>query len=113
MTATTADRGAATSHPPLLLRALAGVVSALAAVGVGHGVAGLINPAASPLLAVGSTLIDAAPTPAKEFAVRTFGTADKPILIGSIGVVLLVFAAPVTPLPMSLAIFSASCALFL
>ena len=69
------------------------MVSALAAVGVGHGIAGLINPVASPIIAVGSTLIDAAPTPAKEFAVRTFGTADKPILIGSIGVVLLVFAA--------------------
>ena len=69
------------------------MVSALAAVGVGHGVAGLVNPVASPIIAVGSTLIDAAPTPAKEFAVRTFGTADKPILISSIGVVLLVFAA--------------------
>ena len=69
------------------------MVSALAAVGVGHGIAGLVNPVASPIIAVGSTLIDAAPTPAKEFAVRTFGTADKPILIGSIGVVLLVFAA--------------------
>ena len=69
------------------------MVSALAAVGVGHGVAGLIDPVASPILAVGSTLIDAAPTPAKEFAVRTFGTYDKPILIGSIGAALLVFAA--------------------
>ena len=77
----------------MLLRALAGVVAALAAVGVGHGVAGLIDPVASPILAIGSTLIDAAPTPAKEFAVRTFGTYDKPILVGSIGVVLLVFAA--------------------
>ncbi len=72
---------------------LAGVVAALAAVGVGHGIAGLLNPVASPIIAVGSTLIDAAPTPAKEFAVRQFGTADKPILISSIGVVLLVFAA--------------------
>ena len=92
MTATTAARGAVT-EPPAPLRALAGVVAALAAVGVGHGVAGLIDPVASPILAVGSTLIDAAPTPAKEFAVRTFGTYDKPILIGSIGAVLLVFAA--------------------
>ena len=72
---------------------LAGVVSALAAVGVGHGIAALINPNASPMIAIGSTLIDAAPTPAKEFAVKTFGTYDKPILLGSIGVVLLVFAA--------------------
>ena len=93
MTTTAADRGAATIQPAAPLRALAGVVSALAAVGVGHGVAALYDPPASPLLAVGSTLIDAAPTPAKEFAVRTFGTADKPILLGSIGAVLLVFAA--------------------
>jgi hypothetical protein len=92
VTATTAARGAVTT-PPALLRALAGVVSALAAVGVGHGVAGLIDPVASPILAVGSTLIDVAPTPAKEFAVRTFGTYDKPILVGSIGAALLVFAA--------------------
>jgi DMSO/TMAO reductase YedYZ molybdopterin-dependent catalytic subunit len=73
-------------------RILAGVVAALAAVGVGHGVAALINPNASPMIAIGSTLIDAAPTPAKEFAVKTFGTYDKPILLGSIGAVLLVFA---------------------
>ena len=69
------------------------MVAALAAVGVGHGIAAMINPPASPIIAVGSVLIDAAPTPAKEFAVRTFGTYDKPILISSIGVVLLIFAA--------------------
>ncbi len=57
--------------------------------------AALVNPTASPLLAVGSALIDAAPTPAKEFAVRTFGTSDKPILVGSIGVVLVIFSAVV------------------
>lgn len=72
---------------------MAGVLAALAAVGVGHGLAAVWNPVASPLLAVGSALIDAAPTPAKEFAVRTFGTNDKPILIGSVGVALLVLAA--------------------
>ncbi|HYP43889.1 MAG TPA: molybdopterin-dependent oxidoreductase [Propionibacteriaceae bacterium] len=84
------DRPAA--PPAAGWRILAGIVSALAAVGVGHGVAALINPNASPIIAIGSTMIDAAPTPAKEFAVRTFGTYDKPILIGGIGLVLLVFA---------------------
>ena len=73
-------------------RILAGVLSALAAVGVGHGVAALIDPNASPMVAIGSTLIDAAPTPAKEFAVRTFGSYDKPILLTGIGLVLLAFA---------------------
>ena len=67
--------------------------AAVAAVGVGHAIAGLLDPVTSPILAVGSVLIDAAPTPAKEFAVRTFGNYDKPILIGSVGLALMIFAA--------------------
>lgn len=50
-------------------------------------------PASSPVLAVGSQVIDATPTPVKEWAVGTFGTADKPILIGSVAVVSLLLAA--------------------
>ena len=92
MTATLAPTEVA-GQPAAPLRALAGMVAALAAVGVGHGVAGLLDPVTSPILAVGSVLIDAAPTPAKEFAVRTFGNYDKPILIGSVGLVLVIFAA--------------------
>lgn len=84
---------AAAHEPGRILRALAGIAAALVAVGVGHGVAALINPVASPLLAVGSVLIDAAPTPAKNFAVRTLGNNDKPVLIASVAVVLLIFAA--------------------
>ena len=56
-------------------------------------VAALTNPAASPVLAVGSTVIDATPTPVKEWAVRHFGTADKTILIGSVLAVTLAVAA--------------------
>lgn len=94
MTGVSSDVSSQSSDQPrAVLRVLSGIVAALAAVGVGHGIAGLINPVASPIIAVGSSLIDAAPTPAKEFAVRTFGTNDKPVLISSIGVVLLIFAA--------------------
>jgi len=50
----------------------------------GHLVASLINPAASPVLAVGSTVIDLTPTPLKEWAIAQFGTADKTILVGSV-----------------------------
>lgn len=82
-------------RPEAFLRALAGVVAAALAVGIGHLVAALINPVASPLLAVGSALIDAAPTPAKEYAVRTFGTADKPILVGTVALVVAVFGGGV------------------
>lgn len=71
---------------------LAGVASAAAAIGAGHLVAALLDPAASPLLAVGSVAIDLAPTPAKEFVVRTLGTYDKPVLVATIGLVLVVVA---------------------
>ena len=59
---------------------------AAAGAGVGHLVAGFVSPEASPVLAVGSTVIDLTPTPVKEWAVATFGTADKPILIGSVAI---------------------------
>ena len=42
------------------------------------------DPASSPVLAVGSTVIDLTPTPLKEWAIAQFGTADKPILVGSV-----------------------------
>ena len=64
--------------------AVSGVLAAAAGMAVGHLVAAFVNPAASPVLAVGSTVIDATPTPVKEWAVQNFGTADKPILLGSV-----------------------------
>jgi len=72
---------------------LAGLAAAAAALAVGAAVAGLVEPAAAPLTAIGSTLIDAAPTPAKEFAVRTFGTNDKPVLLTLVALVVAVLAA--------------------
>lgn len=89
--AETASRSPAQA-PPLPLRAAAGLASAAAAIGVGHLLASIIEPAASPLLAVGSVLIDAAPTPVKEAAIRSLGTNDKPVLIISVAVVLAVIA---------------------
>ncbi|HSO65377.1 MAG TPA: molybdopterin-dependent oxidoreductase [Ornithinibacter sp.] len=68
------------------------LLSAAAGAGVGHLVAGYVSPESSPVLAVGSTVIDATPTPVKEWAVSTFGTADKPILIGSVALVTLLLA---------------------
>lgn len=77
---------------PTLLAAVGGVLATLVGMAVGHLVASLLDPAASPVLAVGSTVIDATPTPVKEWAVAEFGTADKPILIGSVMVVTLILA---------------------
>ena len=75
------------------LRALAGFVSAAVALAIGHLVAALFNPAASPVVVVGSQLVDAAPTPVKEVAVRYLGTADKPVLIAAVTVVVLIVGA--------------------
>ena len=72
-----------------------GVVAAAAGMAVAHLAAALLDPAASPVLAVGSAVIDLTPTPAKEWAIRTFGDKDKAILVGSVlaGVVALSGAA--------------------
>jgi len=70
-----------------------GLLAAIGGIAAAHLVAGLTNPAASPVLAVGSVVIDATPTPVKEFAVAQFGTADKPILLASVTLVTLVAAA--------------------
>ncbi|MEP6799600.1 MAG: molybdopterin-dependent oxidoreductase [Lapillicoccus sp.] len=73
--------------------AATGVLAALAGMATGHLVAGLLNPASSPVLAVGSTVIDATPTALKEFAIERFGTNDKLILLLSVGVVTVLLAA--------------------
>lgn len=59
-------------------------MAALVGVAAGHFVAALTDPAASPVLVVGLQVIDLTPTPVKEFAIARFGTADKPILIGTV-----------------------------
>lgn len=72
-----------------------GLLSAIVGVAAGHLVASLLEPASSPVLVVGSTVIDLTPTPLKEWAIREFGTNDKPVLVGSVlaGVLLLAAVA--------------------
>ncbi len=71
---------------------VSGLLAAGAAIAVGHLVAVVIAPAASPLLAVGATFIDLTPEWLKSFAIRTFGGNDKVALLGGIGAVLAVAA---------------------
>ncbi|ABL84030.1 molybdopterin-dependent oxidoreductase [Nocardioides sp. JS614] len=70
-----------------------GVLATLVGVAAGHLVAGLTEPAASPVLVVGSTVIDLTPTPVKEWAIAQFGTHDKTVLVGSVLLGVLVLAA--------------------
>ena len=69
-----------------------GVLAAGLAMAVGHLVAGLIDPAVSPTLVVGSAIVDAAPRTVKVLATTTLGTADKPVLLAGVMVVNLVVA---------------------
>lgn len=75
------------------LYALFGVLSSLVGVAAGHLAAALFDPASSPVLAVGSQVIDLTPTPVKEWAIRQFGDNDKPVLVGSVLAGVLVLAA--------------------
>ena len=51
-----------------VLGALAGLIAASVALGVGELVAGLVRPASSPVVAVGNAAITLVPEPLKEFA---------------------------------------------
>lgn len=93
---TTSDTTAAAPNPAVLpswLAALSGVVAAGAGVAIAHVLAAFSAPNSSPLVAVGGAFIDATPTWLKEWAVQTFGSANKPILIGTIAVALTLLAA--------------------
>ncbi|GAB6984216.1 molybdopterin-dependent oxidoreductase [Nocardioides pyridinolyticus] len=76
-----------------LTHAVLGLLSAVVGVAAGHLAASLLEPASSPVVVVGSTVIDLTPTPLKEWAIREFGTHDKAVLVGSVLAGVLVLAA--------------------
>src|SRR5436190_21881522 len=69
-----------------------GFLSAAVALGIGHLTAGLVGGTSSPVIAVGSTAIDASPEWLKSYAIRTFGTNDKAVLVAGIGAVVAIVA---------------------
>ena len=82
-------RASPTGDPPRRFAGGAvGLLSGLVALGAAQLAAGLVGGASSPMIAVGSSAIDAAPAWLKEFAIRTFGTDDKLALLVGIGVVM-------------------------
>ena len=58
-------------------RSLAGIAAAAVALGVTELLAVAFGPQADARTAVGSAIIDLTPGPVKEWAIQTFGTADK------------------------------------
>ncbi|MEU1986221.1 molybdopterin-dependent oxidoreductase [Nocardia sp. NPDC019395] len=63
--------------------------------GIAELFAGLIDPDASPFVALGATVIDHTPEALREFAIEQFGTRDKPVLFLSMSLVMVLFAVAV------------------
>ena len=76
------DRNRGSRH--LAAGAVAGLLAGAAGVAASEAVSALLAGVTSPLLAVANRAVDAAPRPVKEWAIATFGTADKPVLIGGV-----------------------------
>lgn len=74
-------------------KALAGIAAAAVALGVTQLLAVFFGPQADARTAVGSSVIDLTPGPVKEWAIQTFGTADKLALsVLVLGVIALIAA---------------------
>jgi len=73
--------------------ALAGVLAAALTLGVAEVLAALVAPTSAPVLAVGDAFVDLTPGWLKDFAISTFGTADKTALLVGTGLVLTALAA--------------------
>ncbi len=72
---------------------MAGIAAAAVALGVTGLLAVFVGPEADARTAVGSAVIDLTPGPVKEFAIKTFGMADKLVLSVLVLVVIAVIAA--------------------
>ena len=68
------------ASPATESRMLAGIAAAAVALGVTQLVAVALGPQDDARTAIGSAVIDLTPGPVKEWAIQTFGTADKLVL---------------------------------
>lgn len=79
----------------MALGGIAGLLAALAGMAAAQAVTSLLSGVTGPYLAVGNRAIDWTPRPLKEFAIETFGSADKLVLLGGIAVTLVLLTATV------------------
>ncbi|CAM5569468.1 hypothetical protein GCM10010329_83440 [Streptomyces spiroverticillatus] len=78
-----------------IANAAGGLVAAFASLCAAELAAAAVRPEAGPVTAVGGAVVDRTPAPVKDFAVRTFGTADKLVLQLGILLLLTLFAVAV------------------
>ena len=77
----------------VLAYALIGLLAAGFGVGIGQLVAALIDPAFAPISVVASSVIDLPPAVVKEWAVQTFGTSAKSVVVVGVAIAVLALAA--------------------
>lgn len=75
--------------------AVAGLVAALVALGVGELVSGVVRGTTGPVISVGEWVIEHTPASLKEYAIRKFGTGDKAALISGTVIILLVVSTAI------------------
>jgi DMSO/TMAO reductase YedYZ molybdopterin-dependent catalytic subunit len=80
-------------YAPWWTGALSGILAAGAGLAIATGLAAVLTGVPSPIVSIGNRAIDMTPRVLKEFAIRQFGTNDKPVLIGGMVVTLVVIAA--------------------
>ncbi|WP_245673584.1 molybdopterin-dependent oxidoreductase [Nocardia lijiangensis] len=73
-------------------RVAAGILSAGLALGVAELIAAFIRSESAPMYVLGSTVVDQTPDGLREWAISTFGTADKTVLFVCMGVVAVLVA---------------------
>ena len=78
--------------PPQWWGALIGLVALGVGLAAGEVVAGLSRVLHPPIVSVGDRVIDRVPKSVKQWAIRTFGTSDKTVLVWSIAIVLAIAA---------------------
>jgi len=71
----------ATRSPSILRGIVVGVLSTFAGLAAAEVVTGIVRGSSSPILPVGQEVIDATPRSVREWAIETFGTSDKAVLI--------------------------------
>lgn len=69
-----------TSQPTIPARMAAGVAAAAVALGATQLLSAFLSPASDARTAVGTAVVNLTPGPVKEWAIQTFGTADKTFL---------------------------------
>lgn len=80
-------------RPGRALAALAGFAAAAAGLAAGELAAAVTGPATSPVLVVAAAVADLTPTGLEQWAIRTFGSSDKLVLVAGVLVVLAAVAA--------------------